>query len=148
MHDLLGDPSDPTALIHLTPFRWEKRFSHNNYTPLLAVATPLSPPLREPRYVPKQTVCLHGRGEGSPRGTGPRAIGVTAMDSSSPPLPHTRRANSIDTLEFMALVAAVATFHTFFCHFPGVVLKSDPLSATFQLADDRSKDNAAQRALE
>eukprot|EP00965_Chrysotila_dentata_P176650 5833676-Pleurochrysis_carterae.AAC.1 len=31
-----------------------------------------------------------------------------------------RRANSIAMLEHMALVAAIATFHKFFCHFPRV----------------------------
>eukprot|EP00965_Chrysotila_dentata_P079240 2612863-Pleurochrysis_carterae.AAC.1 len=46
----------------------------------------------------------------------------------------------------MALVAAIATFHPFFRHFPRVVLESDSLSATFHLADDKAKDDAAQRA--
>eukprot|EP00965_Chrysotila_dentata_P116907 3864036-Pleurochrysis_carterae.AAC.1 len=48
----------------------------------------------------------------------------------------------------MALVAAIATFHAFFRHFPGVVLESDSLSATFHLVDNRATDDAAQRALE
>eukprot|EP00965_Chrysotila_dentata_P030805 1026565-Pleurochrysis_carterae.AAC.2 len=61
---------------------------------------------------------------------------------------NTRRANSIATLELMALVAAIATFHEFLQHFPRVVLESESLSATFHLADDRAKDDAAQRALE
>eukprot|EP00965_Chrysotila_dentata_P018049 599618-Pleurochrysis_carterae.AAC.1 len=48
----------------------------------------------------------------------------------------------------MALVAAVATFHNSFRHFPSVVLESDSLSATFDLSNDKAADNAAQRALE
>eukprot|EP00965_Chrysotila_dentata_P024237 802838-Pleurochrysis_carterae.AAC.1 len=48
----------------------------------------------------------------------------------------------------MALVAAIATFYPFFRHFPQVVLESDSLSATFHLADERAKEDAAQRALE
>eukprot|EP00965_Chrysotila_dentata_P233033 6199339-Pleurochrysis_carterae.AAC.3 len=48
----------------------------------------------------------------------------------------------------MALAAAIATFQPFFRHFPRVVLESDSLSATFHLADDKAKDDAAQRALE
>eukprot|EP00965_Chrysotila_dentata_P038130 1267146-Pleurochrysis_carterae.AAC.1 len=56
----------------------------------------------------------------------------------------TRRANSIATLKLMALVAAVATFHDSFRHFPRVVLESDSLSATFHLASDKAADNAAQ----
>eukprot|EP00965_Chrysotila_dentata_P003812 124605-Pleurochrysis_carterae.AAC.1 len=67
---------------------------------------------------------------------------------SLPLLQRTRHANSIATLELMALVAAVATVHSFFCLFPIVVLESDSLSATFHLADDKAKDDAAQRALE
>eukprot|EP00965_Chrysotila_dentata_P038810 1289818-Pleurochrysis_carterae.AAC.1 len=59
-----------------------------------------------------------------------------------------RRANSIATLELMALVASDATFHAFFRHFPRVVLESDSLSATFHFADKRATDEAAQRALE
>eukprot|EP00965_Chrysotila_dentata_P203986 6182065-Pleurochrysis_carterae.AAC.4 len=61
---------------------------------------------------------------------------------------NTRRANSIATLELMALVAAVVTFHAFFRHFPRVVLESDSLAATFHFADDRADDETAQRALE
>eukprot|EP00965_Chrysotila_dentata_P088524 2923127-Pleurochrysis_carterae.AAC.1 len=52
---------------------------------------------------------------------------------SLPLSPSSCNANSIATLELMALVAAVATFHTFFRHFPRVVLESDSLSATFHL---------------
>eukprot|EP00965_Chrysotila_dentata_P148259 4894402-Pleurochrysis_carterae.AAC.1 len=48
----------------------------------------------------------------------------------------------------MALVAAIATFYPFFRHFPRVFLESDSLSATFHLADEQAKDDAAQRALE
>eukprot|EP00965_Chrysotila_dentata_P037980 1262410-Pleurochrysis_carterae.AAC.1 len=49
----------------------------------------------------------------------------------------------------MALVAAIATFHDSFRHFPRVLaLESDSLSATFHLANDKAADNAAQRALE
>eukprot|EP00965_Chrysotila_dentata_P010865 353262-Pleurochrysis_carterae.AAC.1 len=48
----------------------------------------------------------------------------------------------------MALVAAIATFHPFFRHFPRVVLESDSLSASFHLAHDKAKDDAAHRALE
>eukprot|EP00965_Chrysotila_dentata_P081884 2702645-Pleurochrysis_carterae.AAC.2 len=61
---------------------------------------------------------------------------------------HTHHANSIATLELMALVAAVATIHAFFRHFPRVVLESVSFSATFHLADDKAKDDAAKRALE
>eukprot|EP00965_Chrysotila_dentata_P157460 5201905-Pleurochrysis_carterae.AAC.3 len=70
---------------------------------------------------------------------------------SSSPLPlsaSTRRANSIATLELMALVASVATFYAFFRHFARVVVEPDPLSATFHLADEKATDKAAQRALE
>eukprot|EP00965_Chrysotila_dentata_P034904 1161893-Pleurochrysis_carterae.AAC.1 len=48
----------------------------------------------------------------------------------------------------MALVAAIATFHAFFRHFPRVVFESDSLSATFHLVDEKATDDAAQRALE
>eukprot|EP00965_Chrysotila_dentata_P113794 3761417-Pleurochrysis_carterae.AAC.2 len=53
-HHLRGDP-DPTALVRPTPFacrqllRGQTRLNHNNCTPLLAVAKPLSPSVREPR---------------------------------------------------------------------------------------------------
>eukprot|EP00965_Chrysotila_dentata_P158815 5246129-Pleurochrysis_carterae.AAC.1 len=60
---------------------------------------------------------------------------------------RTRSAKSIATLELMALVAAIATFHAFFRHFPRVVLESDSLSATFHLVDEKTTDDAAQRAL-
>eukprot|EP00965_Chrysotila_dentata_P239880 6203364-Pleurochrysis_carterae.AAC.3 len=61
----------------------------------------------------------------------------------------TRRANSIATLELMALGDAVAIFYDSFRHFLRVVLESDSLFATFHhLADDKAKDDAAQRAPE
>eukprot|EP00965_Chrysotila_dentata_P062697 2077711-Pleurochrysis_carterae.AAC.1 len=50
-HHLRGDP-DPTTLVCPAPFmdgqlrRWRVRLTHNNCTPLLAVATPLPQPLR------------------------------------------------------------------------------------------------------
>eukprot|EP00965_Chrysotila_dentata_P049472 1639894-Pleurochrysis_carterae.AAC.1 len=58
-----------------------------------------------------------------------------------------RRANSTASLELMALIASVATFHAFFRHFPRAVLESDSFSATFYLAGERETDEAAQRAL-
>eukprot|EP00965_Chrysotila_dentata_P241917 6204567-Pleurochrysis_carterae.AAC.4 len=62
-HHLRGDP-DPTALVRPTPFacpqlmRWQARLSHNNCTPLLAVATSLTPPGCEPLYIPTLFVSM------------------------------------------------------------------------------------------
>eukprot|EP00965_Chrysotila_dentata_P263266 6214798-Pleurochrysis_carterae.AAC.5 len=128
--------------------RWQTRLSHNNCTPLLAVAKPLSPPVREPRYVPSLFVSTdaakaHQHGQ---------VLGLCGychgLFFSLPLSQRTRHANSIATLELMVLAAAVATFHAFFRYFPRAVLESDSLSATFHLAENKAKDNAAQRALE
>eukprot|EP00965_Chrysotila_dentata_P055634 1845715-Pleurochrysis_carterae.AAC.1 len=38
--------------------RWQKRLSHNNCVPLLAVATPVTPLVYEPRAVPTLFVSM------------------------------------------------------------------------------------------
>eukprot|EP00965_Chrysotila_dentata_P172290 5686130-Pleurochrysis_carterae.AAC.3 len=113
--------------------RWQTRLSHNNCTPLLAVATPLSPPLREPRCVPTLFVSMDAAKaykQGQVLVLGDYCHGLFF---SLPLLPHTRHANSITTLELMALFAAVATSHAFFCHFPRVVFESESISTNFHL---------------
>eukprot|EP00965_Chrysotila_dentata_P089022 2938930-Pleurochrysis_carterae.AAC.2 len=63
----------------------------------------------------------------------------------------TRRANSIATLELMALPCCCCCNLSrleSLRHFPRVVLESDSLSASFHLADDKAMEDAAQCALE
>eukprot|EP00965_Chrysotila_dentata_P258431 6213216-Pleurochrysis_carterae.AAC.1 len=118
-HHLRGDP-DPAALVRPTPFacrqllRWQTRLSRNNCIPLLAVATPLTPTVRELCYVPILFVSMdaakaHQRGQ--LLGLGVYCHGLLF---SLPLAPRSRHANSIATLELMALVAAIATCHPFF----------------------------------
>eukprot|EP00965_Chrysotila_dentata_P088305 2916526-Pleurochrysis_carterae.AAC.1 len=79
--------------------------------PLLAVAAPLSPLVREPCCVPTLFVSMdaakaHQHGQDLELGGYCHGLFFCA-----PLSPSSRNANSIATLELMALVAAVATFH-------------------------------------
>eukprot|EP00965_Chrysotila_dentata_P227779 6196219-Pleurochrysis_carterae.AAC.1 len=152
-HHFRRDP-DPTALVRPSPFvsrqlrRWQTQLSHKNCTSLLAAATPLPEASRAPCSAPTLFVSLDAAKayhEGEVFGLGGYCHGLffSLLLSAS-----TRRANSIATLELMALVASIATFHAFSRHFPRVVLESDSLPATFHLADERATDEAAQSVLE
>eukprot|EP00965_Chrysotila_dentata_P014507 480370-Pleurochrysis_carterae.AAC.1 len=72
-HHLRGN-TDPTALVRPTPFayrqllRWQARLSRNNCMPLLAVATPLSPPVRGLCYVPTLFVSMDAAAKAHQRG--------------------------------------------------------------------------------
>eukprot|EP00965_Chrysotila_dentata_P098444 3253999-Pleurochrysis_carterae.AAC.3 len=122
-HHLRGDP-ELTALVCPAPLmsrqlrRWQVRLSHNNCTPLLAVATPLPQPSLEPRAAYTLFVSMNAakaERQGDVLGLGGYCQGLFF---SLPLSAHTRSANSISTLELMALVAAIATFHEFLHHFP------------------------------
>eukprot|EP00965_Chrysotila_dentata_P169984 5610875-Pleurochrysis_carterae.AAC.1 len=96
---------------------------HSSLSPHLS-----RPPVRELRYVPTLFVSMDAakaHQHGQVLGLGGYCHGLFF---SLPLAPQSRHANSIATLELMALLAAVATFHTFFRHFPRVVLESDSLS--------------------
>eukprot|EP00965_Chrysotila_dentata_P245140 6206377-Pleurochrysis_carterae.AAC.3 len=62
---------------------WQKRLSHNNCTPLIAVATALLPPLRKLHYVPTLFVSM-GAAKAHQRGQVLGLYVVTAMGFSFP----------------------------------------------------------------
>eukprot|EP00965_Chrysotila_dentata_P087337 2883911-Pleurochrysis_carterae.AAC.1 len=98
--------------------RWQVRLSHNNCTPLFAVAAPLPQSSREPRAAPTMLVSMDAakaEQHGDVMGLGGYCHGLFF---SLPLSVRTRSANSIATVELMALVAAIATFHEFLHHFP------------------------------
>eukprot|EP00965_Chrysotila_dentata_P137039 4533043-Pleurochrysis_carterae.AAC.1 len=83
--------------------RWQTRLSHNSCTPFLAVATPLSAPLLHPCREPTLFVSMDAAKadrQGEDLGLGGYCHGLFF---SLPLTAATRRANSIATLELMAL---------------------------------------------
>eukprot|EP00965_Chrysotila_dentata_P177218 5852902-Pleurochrysis_carterae.AAC.3 len=122
MHGLyrhLRDDPDPTVLVCPLPCmsrqlqRWQTRLSNSNYTPLLAVATPQPQPSRVPCSAPTLFLSM----DAAKADLQGEVLGLRCychgLFFSLPLSTNMRRANSIATLERMALVAAVATFLDF-----------------------------------